>query len=141
MVFSAKYRRLSWPVSTIANIIQTVPANRYVSHTYVGYGIRTNNCCCNCILYSLLPIIKNTYTGIVEVDENIKDAGKGMGMTGNQILRMIELPLSLSVIIGGVRIALVVAIGIVAIGSFIGAPTLAILLFVVQIQQMEQHSS
>ncbi|MEJ7301330.1 ABC transporter permease subunit, partial [Staphylococcus caprae] len=72
----------------------------------------------------LLPIIKNTYTGIVEVDENIKDAGKGMGMTGNQILRMIELPLSLSVIIGGVRIALVVAIGIVAIGSFIGAPTL-----------------
>ena len=74
-------------------------------------------------LYSLLPIIKNTYTGIVE-DENIKDAGKGMGMTGNQILRMIELPLSLSVIIGGVRIALVVAIGIVAIGSFIGAPTL-----------------
>ena len=45
-------------------------------------------------------------------------------MTGNQILRMIELPLSLSVIIGGVRIALVVAIGIVAIGSFIGAPTL-----------------
>ena len=75
-------------------------------------------------LYSLLPIIKNTYTGIVEVDENIKDAGKGMGMTGNQILRMIELPLSLSVIIGGVRIALVVAIGIVAIGSFIGAPTL-----------------
>ena len=99
-------------------------SNRYVSHTYVGYGIRTNNCCCNCILYSLLPIIKNTYTGIVEVDENIKDAGKGMGMTGNQILRMIELPLSLSVIIGGVRIALVVAIGIVAIGSFIGAPTL-----------------
>ena len=62
-------------------------------------------------------------------------------MTGNQILRMIELPLSLSVIIGGVRIALVVAIGIVAIGSFIGAPTLVILLFVVQIQQMEQHSS
>ena len=75
----------------------------------------------NCKCYAKL--LKNTYTGIVEVDENIKDAGKGMGMTGNQILRMIELPLSLSVIIGGVRIAFV-AIGIVAIGSFIGAPTL-----------------
>ncbi|MDR5604315.1 ABC transporter permease subunit, partial [Staphylococcus coagulans] len=55
---------------------------------------------------------------------NIIDAGKGMGMTRNQILRMIELPLSLSVIIGGLRIALVVAIGVVAVGSFIGAPTL-----------------
>ncbi|HDN2212010.1 TPA: ABC transporter permease subunit, partial [Staphylococcus aureus] len=64
------------------------------------------------------------YTGIKEVDINIKDAGKGMGMTRNQVLRMIELPLSLSVIIGGIRIALVVAIGVVAVGSFIGAPSL-----------------
>ena len=67
---------------------------------------------------------KNTYTGIASVDANIKDAGKGMGMTRNQVLRMIELPLSVSVIIGGIRIALVVAIGVVAVGSFIGAPTL-----------------
>ncbi|MCS4587149.1 ABC transporter permease subunit, partial [Staphylococcus aureus] len=51
-------------------------------------------------------------------------SGKGMGMTRNQVLRMIELPLSVSVIIGGIRIALVVAIGVVAVGSFIGAPTL-----------------
>lgn len=58
------------------------------------------------------------------MDDNIKDAGKGMGMTSNQVLRMIELPLSLSVILGGIRIALVVAIGVVAVGSFIGAPTL-----------------
>ncbi|WP_155008911.1 ABC transporter permease subunit, partial [Priestia megaterium] len=66
-------------------------------------------------LYALLPIIKNTYTGIKEVDINIKDAGKEMGMTRNHVLRMIELPLSLSVIIGGIRIALVVAIGVVAV--------------------------
>ncbi|MCG2171225.1 ABC transporter permease [Staphylococcus epidermidis] len=118
-IFIAKYRRLSWPVITIANIIQTVPA---IAMLAMGLGPTT--VVVTVFLYSLLPIIKNTYTGIVEVDENIKDAGKGMGMTGNQILRMIELPLSLSVIIGGVRIALVVAIGIVAIGSFIGAPTL-----------------
>ena len=75
-------------------------------------------------MYALLPIIKNTYTGIKEVDINIKDAGKGMGMTRNQVLRMIELPLSLSVIIECIRIALVVAIGVVAVGSFIGAPSL-----------------
>ncbi|MDN8932296.1 ABC transporter permease subunit, partial [Staphylococcus aureus] len=73
-------------------------------------------------LYALLPIIKNSYTGIASVDANIKDAGKGMGMTRYQVLRMIELPLSVSVFIGGIRIALVVAIGVVAVGSFIGAP-------------------
>ena len=61
-------------------------------------------------------------------------------MTGNQVLQMIELPLSLSVIIGGIRIALVVAIGIVAIGSFIGHQHSEILLFVVRIQLMVQHS-
>ena len=75
---------------------------------------------------------------MTEVDYNIKDAGKGMGMTNNQVMRMIELPLSLSVIIGGIRIALVVAIGIVAIGSFIGAPTLETLLFVEPILLMVQ---
>ena len=122
-IFIAKYRRLSWPVITIANIIQTVPAIAMLAILMLAMGLGPTTVVVTVFLYSLLPIIKNTYTGIVEVDENIKDAGKGMGMTGNQILRMIELPLSLSVIIGGVRIALV-AIGIVAIGSFIGAPTL-----------------
>ena len=120
-IFIAKHRRLSWPVITIANIIQTVPAIAMLAILMLAMGLGPTTVVVTVFLYSLLPIIKNTYTGI-EVDENIKDAGKGMGMTGNQILRMIELPLSLSVIIGGVRI--VVAIGIVAIGSFIGAPTL-----------------
>ena len=118
-IFIAKYKRLSWPVITIANIIQTVPAIAMLAILMLAMGLGPTTVVVTVFLYSLLPIIKNTYTGIVEVDENIKDAGKGMGMTGNQIL-----PLSLSVIIGGVRIALVVAIGIVAIGSFIGAPTL-----------------
>ncbi|KDE94909.1 amino acid ABC transporter permease [Staphylococcus sp. TE8] len=123
-IFIAKYKRLSWPIITIANIIQTVPAIAMLAILMLAMGLGPTTVVVTVFLYSLLPIIKNTYTGIVEVDDNIKDAGKGMGMTGNQILRMIELPLSLSVIIGGIRIALVVAIGIVAIGSFIGAPTL-----------------
>ena len=89
-------------------------------------GLGTNTVILTVFLYALLPIIKNTYSGITGVDKNITDAGKSMGMTRNQVLRMIELPLALSVIIGGLRIALVVAIGIVAIGSFIGAPTLSV---------------
>lgn len=120
----ARYKKLAWPIITIANIIQTLPAIAMLAILMLAMGLGPTTVVVTVFLYSLLPIIKNTYTGIVDVDENIKDAGKGMGMTRNQVLRMIELPLSLSVIIGGIRIALVVAIGIVAIGSFIGAPTL-----------------
>ncbi|MCI2747878.1 ABC transporter permease [Staphylococcus warneri] len=120
----ARYKKLAWPIITIANIIQTVPVIAMLAILMLAMGLGPTTVVVTVFLYSLLPIIKNTYTGIVDVDENIKDAGKGMGMTRNQVLRMIELPLSLSVIIGGIRIALVVAIGIVAIGSFIGAPTL-----------------
>ena len=123
-ILIARYSKIAWPMITIANIIQTVPAIAMLAILMLALGLGPSTVVFAVFLYSLLPIIKNTYTGITEVDSNIKDAGKGMGMTNNQVMRMIELPLSLSVIIGGIRIALVVAIGIVAIGSFIGAPTL-----------------
>ena len=123
-ILIARYSKIAWPVITIANIIQTVPAIAMLAILMLALGLGPSTVVFAVFLYSLLPIIKNAYTGMTEVDYNIKDAGKGMGMTNNQVMRMIELPLSLSVIIGGIRIALVVAIGIVAIGSFIGAPTL-----------------
>ncbi|CAM3144282.1 ABC transporter permease [Staphylococcus argensis] len=123
-IFIARFSKLSWVVITIANIIQTVPVIAMLAILMLVMGLGPNTVVFTVFLYALLPIIKNTYTGIQGVDDNIKDAGKGMGMTSNQVLRMIELPLSLSVILGGIRIALVVAIGVVAVGSFIGAPTL-----------------
>ncbi|MGJ5713004.1 ABC transporter permease [Staphylococcus auricularis] len=123
-ILIARYAKLSSVIITIANIIQTVPVIAMLAMLMLVMGLGTNTVVLTVFLYALLPIIKNTYTGIVGVDENIKDAGKGMGMTRNQVLRMIELPLSLSVILGGIRIALVVAIGVVAVGSFIGASTL-----------------
>ncbi|MBM0867432.1 osmoprotectant transport system permease protein [Staphylococcus auricularis] len=123
-ILIARYAKLSSVIITIANIIQTVPVIAMLAMLMLVMGLGTNTVVLTVFLYALLPIIKNTYTGIVGVDENIKDAGKGMGMTRNQVLRMIELPLSLSVILGSIRIALVVAIGVVAVGSFIGAPTL-----------------
>lgn len=120
----ARFGKLSGVIITLANIIQTVPVIAMLAMLMLVIGLGINTVIFTVFLYALLPIIKNTYTGIKEVDINIKDAGKGMGMTRNQVLRMIELPLSLSVIIGGIRIALVVAIGVVAVGSFIGAPSL-----------------
>ena len=123
-IFIARFSKLSWIVITIANIIQTVPVIAMLAILMLVMGLGPNTVVFTVFHYAHLPIIKNTYTGIQGVDDNIKDAGKGMGMTSNQVLRMIELPLSLSVILGGIRIALVVAIGVVAVGSFIGAPTL-----------------
>ena len=116
-IIIARFGKLSGVIITIANIIQTVPVIAMLAILMLSMGLGMNTVIFTVFLYALLPIIKNTYTGI-------KDAGKGMGMTRNQVLTMIELPLSLSVIIGGIRIALVVAIGVVAVGSFIGAPTL-----------------
>ncbi|MCG7338105.1 ABC transporter permease [Staphylococcus sp. ACRSN] len=123
-IIIARYSKLSWFIITIANIIQTVPVIAMLAILMLIMGLGPNTVVVTVFFYALLPIIKNTFDGINGVDENIKDAGKGMGMTRNQVLRMIELPLSLSVILGGLRIALVVAIGVVAVGSFIGAPTL-----------------
>ena len=71
-------------------------------------------------LYSLLPIISNTYASIANVNDDLVDAAKGMGMTKKQRLFMVELPLSLSVIMAGLRDAFVVAVGITAIGAFVG---------------------
>lgn len=123
-IFIARYSKLSGFVISIANIIQTMPALALLAILMLVMGLGANTVVMTVFLYALLPIIKNTYTGIKNVDAGIKDAGKGMGMTSKQILTMVELPLSLSVMIGGIRIAFVIAIGVTAIGSFIGSSTL-----------------
>ncbi|WP_279281953.1 ABC transporter permease [Enterococcus gallinarum] len=117
---SKKMRMADW-VIRIANIIQTIPSLAMISILMIGMGLGVNVVILTIFLYSLLPIIKNTYTGMRQVDRNILDVGKGMGMTSWQRLYMIELPLSVSVIMAGIRNALVVAIGITAIGAFVGA--------------------
>lgn len=120
-ILISKYGRLSTYVITIANIIQTIPGLAMLAILMLAIGLGQTTVVVAVFLYSLLPIIKNTYTGINNINKDLTDSGKGMGMTKLQVLYMIELPLSLSVIIAGIRIALVVAIGITAIGAFIGA--------------------
>lgn len=123
-IWIARRKRLVAPVIAIANIIQTIPALALLAILMLAFGLGKTTVIITVFFYSLLPIIKNTYTAIKSVDEYIIDAGRGMGMTKRQQLTMIELPLSLSVIIAGIRIALVIAIGVTAIGSFIGSPSL-----------------
>ncbi|MBA1433665.1 ABC transporter permease [Bombilactobacillus bombi] len=120
-IYVARNHHLADFVISIANVIQTIPSLALLSIIMLGLGLGVNTVIVTVFLYSLLPIIKNTYTGMSNVDANIIDSGRGMGMTKWQILYMIQLPLSLSIIMAGIRSALVIAIGITAIGSFVGA--------------------
>ena len=120
IMISKRKTLASWVVR-VSNIIQTVPHLAMVSMLMFAFGLGVNVVIITVFLYSLLPIIKNTYTGMTQVDKNILDVGKGMGMTAWQRLYMVELPLAISVIMAGLRNALVVSIGITAIGTFVGA--------------------
>lgn len=120
-IIIARYRKLSSWVISLANIIQTIPALAMLSVLMLVMGLGTNTVVLSLFLYSLLPILKNTYTGITNVDNFLLESGKAMGMTKFQVLRMVEIPLALSVIMAGLRTALVIAIGIATIGTFVGA--------------------
>ncbi|EIQ2891961.1 ABC transporter permease [Listeria monocytogenes] len=120
-VYIARKKRLAGWVIQIANIIQTIPALAMLAVLMLIMGLGTNTVVLSLFLYSLLPILKNTYTGIRNVDGALLESGKAMGMTKWQVLRLIEMPLALSVIMAGIRNALVIAIGVAAIGTFIGA--------------------
>ena len=122
---------LSKPVLGFANIMQTVPSlalfgfliplNLYLFHVKIVGGIGARTAIVALVLYSLLPIIRNTFTGISGVDPSIREAGKGMGMTDRQLLFQVELPLALGVIIAGVRVATVICVGTATIAAAIDA--------------------
>ncbi|NLY82141.1 MAG: ABC transporter permease [Clostridiales bacterium] len=108
-------------VLNIANVIQTIPSLAMFALVMPFMGIGTKPAIFALFLYALLPIIKNTYIGINNVDPAIKQAALGMGMSKNQIMFQIEVPLSISVIMGGVRIATVTCIGVTTIATLIAA--------------------
>lgn len=119
--YLARHHKLAGWVISIANLIQTVPSLAMLSIVMMALGLGATTVVVVVFLYSLLPIVKNTYTAVTNVDKSLLDVAKGMGMKKIQMIFKVELPLSISVILGGVRNALVVAIGITAIGTFIGA--------------------
>ncbi|MGA2051567.1 MAG: ABC transporter permease [Terracidiphilus sp.] len=127
-------RRPRWnkPVLAGANIIQTIP-----SLALFGFllpvpwlGERVDRLAILALtLYALLPVIRNTYTGIRGVDPAIVEAGRGMGLTDLQLLLWVELPLALSVIFSGVRVAVVISVGLATIAAAIGAGGLGEFIF------------
>ncbi|PAX49108.1 ABC transporter permease [Brunnivagina elsteri] len=123
---------LRQPILGIANILQTIPSlalfGLLIPVPYIG-GIGPTPAIVALTLYSLLPIIRNTYTGIVGVNGAVREAGKGMGMSDRQLLFQVEIPLAIGVILAGVRVATVIAIGIATIAAAIGAGGLGVFIF------------
>lgn len=105
----------------IAAVIQTVPSLALLGFMLPLFGIGKVPAVIALTLYALLPILRNTYTGIIGVDKSLVDAGKGMGMTSRQILFMVELPLTLPILMAGIRTSTVLTIGVAALATFIGA--------------------
>lgn len=124
--------KLTPPILGIANILQTIPSlalfGLLIPVPIIG-GIGNIPAIVALTLYSLLPIIRNTYTGITGIDPAIREAGRGMGMTDRQLLFQVEIPLALGVILAGVRVATVIAIGIATIAAAIGAGGLGVFIF------------
>jgi osmoprotectant transport system permease protein len=131
-ILIAHRQRFNRPVLVSANIIQTIP-----SLALFGFllplpwlGERADRLAILALtLYALLPIIRNTYAGIRGVDPAVVEAGKGMGLTESQLLFQVELPLASSVILSGVRTAVVISVGLATIAAAIGAGGLGEFIF------------
>lgn len=98
--YLARNAKIADWILAIANVIQTVPSLAMLSILMLAVGLGPNLVVITVFIYSVLPILRNTYAGVQSVDDNILDVGKGMGMTKWQIIYKIELPLSMSVIMG-----------------------------------------
>lgn len=120
-ILLTRQRWLAGPVLGIVSVFQTIPSLALLGFMIPMFGIGPLPAIIAMTIYALLPILRNTYTGILDVDKAMLEAGKGMGMTKSQLLRMVELPLARPVIVAGIRTATVMTIGVATLAAFIGA--------------------
>ena len=128
-ILLTRYKKWSEPIIGITAIFQTVPSLALLGFMIPLLGIGTTPAIVALTIYGLLPILRNTYTGIVGVNSATVEAGTGMGMTSEQVLWMVELPMALSIIMAGVRTATVLIIGVATLAALIGAGGLGDLIY------------
>jgi osmoprotectant transport system permease protein len=131
-ILLTRKKSLQTPILGIANILQTVPSlalfGLLIPLPFIG-GIGAKTAIIALTLYSFLPVIRNTVTGILSVDARTKEAAVAMGMTDWQILRSVELPLAAPVILTGIRVAVVIAVGVATVAAAVGAGGLGTYIF------------
>ena len=120
-ILATRYKWIEVPVMNLANIFQTIPSLALLALMIpLGLGIGQKPALVALFLYSLLPILRNTFIGIRSVDDSVIQAARGTGMTYFQRLYMVELPIAIPVIMGGIRTATVIIIGTATLAAMIG---------------------
>lgn len=117
------------PVLGFANVVQAIPSIAILGFLVPLLGIGEKPAIFMVVLYSLLPIIKNTATGLSSISSEMLEAARGIGMTRFQVLVKVRIPLALPVIMAGVRISAVTSVGLVTIAAFVGAGGLGYLIY------------
>ncbi|MFE8701350.1 ABC transporter permease [Cytobacillus sp. FJAT-54145] len=120
-IYISRKRKVAELYIGITAVLQTIPSLALFGFLVPLLGIGTVTALVALIIYALLPILRNTYTGITGVEEGIIEAGEGMGMTSRQILWKIQLPLSLPYMMAGIRTATVLTVGVATLATFVGA--------------------
>ena len=120
-IIVTKHKRLADFVIGFANVLQSIPSIALLAFAVPFVGIGERPAILMVIVYSLLPILKNTYTGIKGIDPKMLEVARGLGMSPCQRLFKIELPLTASYIMAGIRISAVAAVGTMTIAAFAGA--------------------
>jgi len=121
--------RISPLILGISNAVQAMPSLALMGFMVPLLGIGSTPSIVMVIVYALLPIIKNTYTGLTGIDKAIIEAGTGMGMTEFQLMTMVRIPLALPIIMAGIRISAVMAVGYTTLAALIGAGGLGQLIY------------
>lgn len=128
-ILISKKTRLSGSVLGFAGILQTIPSIALLGFMIPLLGIGSKPAIVALFLYSLLPIIRNTFTGIKELNPTIIEAARGMGMTTLQMLMKVEIPLAMPIILAGIRTATVVNVGVATLAAYIAAGGLGEFIF------------
>lgn len=138
LISRPRFKRLGVVVENMVNIAQTVPSLAVLALVFTVLGWGFNTAIFALWLYSLLPILRNTYAGLQSVSPSILEAARGMGMTPWRIIRLIELPLAVPVIMAGIRTAVVINVGTATLASFIAGGGLGDLIVTgIAVQRME----
>ena len=132
-VLMTRFKWLAGPLQGAATVVLTIPSIALFGlmlplYSKIGQGLGPLPAITAVFLYSLLPILRNTYLALTNVEPGIREAGKGIGMTFWQRLRMVDIPIAVPVILAGVRTAVVMNIGVMTIAAVIGAGGLGVLI-------------
>nr|WP_295874893.1 ABC transporter permease/substrate-binding protein [uncultured Chitinophaga sp.] len=128
-ILISRHKRLAGPVLGITGVLQTIPSIALLGFMIPLLGIGPKPAIVALFLYALLPVVRNTYTGILGVDPNITEAATGMGMNTRQLLLKVQLPLAMPVILAGIRTATVINVGVATLAAYIAAGGLGEFIF------------